>query len=148
MRLLPFFPLLFLLAACASTAPYTKQDLQQVREVHGFVVPDYENFKAAYLRHDDRVMQSWYYRSEADCRIEDRVDKRDTIDPNTKLFEASALQDSICNDIEAAWTYWRKAHHLRYDKALVPAALTDAWQDGDLDVKKIPALLRHPRQLS
>ncbi|GAC1324216.1 MAG: hypothetical protein NVSMB22_12770 [Chloroflexota bacterium] len=148
MRLLPLLGLVFLLAACASSALYTQQDLVQVRQSWTEIGPVYKNFKRAYMHHDDASLRYWYAQEQTRCKLVDVIDKRDTIDPNIKLFQASADVVDLCNDMEGVWAFWRRAHGLSYDKALLPASLFYNWQDGDLDIKKVPGLLRHPNELA
>lgn len=148
MRLCPLLGLLFLLTACASTAPYSRQDLTQVHQAWTEIGPVYKNFKQAYMRNDSTSLSYWYQQEQVDCKLVDQIDTRDTIDPNNKLFLASADVVDMCNDIEGAWAFWRRAHGLSYDKTLVPPSVLYNWKDGDLDVKTIPGLLRHPSALA
>lgn len=148
MRFLPFAALLLLLAGCASTALYQPVDTDQVRTAAAEIVPVYEGFKQAYLSNNGASLAYWYGREQNDCKLVDVIDKRDSIDPNIKLFAASENLDDLCNDIEVAWAYWAKQHHMKYESKLVPAVVTDAWVDGDKRVALLPELMAHPSQLA
>src|SRR5947209_16514304 len=93
MRFLPFGALLLLLAGCASTSLYLPQDTVQVRQAASEIVPVYEGFKHAYLANNGASLAYWYGREQQDCKLVDVIDKRDSIDPNIKLFAASENLD-------------------------------------------------------
>lgn len=147
-RLLLLVPVLLLLTACGEGAPYTQQDLQEVNQAYAQIRPVYLNFKKAFIHHDAQGIQSGFQREQIACRLVDKIDKRDSIDPNTKLFTASSALDSYCNDIESAYAYWAKAHHLPYDKTVVRETYPDVFKDGDYNMKRMASLLRHPSALS
>jgi len=119
-----------------------------VHEGQVLIVPVYKDFKQAYTRSDWKALRFWYDREQKDCRLVDVIDKRDSIDPNVKLFEASALLVSLCNDIEVGWAFWAKAHGEKYDKNLIPPTIADVWKDGAYNIKKMHGLLRHPGALA
>lgn len=142
-------PLLLLVAVtgCSGTRPYTAQDLRQVRTAAARIVPIYVNFMTAYERSDAAGMIKGYHQEQVACRLEDRVDRRDTIDPNTNLFEASADLDNFCNQIESAYARWAISQHLPYDKTIVPAG-NNPFADSQIALAKLPALLAHPADRS
>ena len=123
-------------------------DTVQVRQAASEIVPVYQGFKHAYLSNNGASLAYWYGREQQDCKLVDVIDKRDSIDPNIKLFAASENLDDLCNDIEVAWAYWAKQHHMKYEEKLVPAVVSDAWLDGDKRVETLPVLLRNPDQLA
>lgn len=138
---------LFALAACAGSQPYSKRDLSQVHQAYGEIVPIYLSFKQAYMSNDTPGVLRAFHREQQACRLVDVVDKRDTIDPNVQLFQASAALDNLCNDIEGIYVVWAKKHRYPYDKGIQPAFVEDAFKDGDLNVKKLPKYLKHPSDL-
>jgi hypothetical protein len=105
----------------------------------------YRAFKVAYFAGNTRMILTEYARERKVCKLIDVVDKRDTIDPNTNLFVASAGLDSLCNDIESAYAGWAKLHHYPYDKSIVPSRPEDAFVDGDANLEKMPKQMEHPR---
>ena len=138
-------PLLLLLTACSTaTRPYTSLDLKQVRSAYVAIRPIYVNFKAAYLRGDTVGILDGFRREQRACRVVDKVDNRDTINPNTNLFQASIGNDDMCNAIESAYVAWAKAHHYPYNKSVVPGDPEDVFLTSDLDLLKMQAYLRHP----
>ena len=145
MRLLPFFLLLVAAVGCRGTQAYSSTDLQQVRQAYRIIPPVYRAFKAAYYGGNTRVMLKEYAREKKVCRLVDVVDRRDTIDPNTNLFAASAGLDSLCNDVESAYAGWAIKHHYPYDKSIVPSRPQDAFVDGDANLEKMPAQMEHPK---
>lgn len=147
-HLLALLPLMLLLSGCFSTPLYTAQDLQQVRDSDHTLVPLYKDFRAAFHRRDAAVMQQDFEREQIAARQVDQIDVRDSIDPNTNLFQASAELDNLCNDIEAVWAAWEKAHHMPYDKSIQPALLSEAFQGSDKGLKDLAKWLRHPSSLS
>ena len=147
-RLLLFLSPLIILAGCASSSPYTAQDLQQVKSTYDVLVPLYRQFRTAYLRRDDQGIVKGYRQEQQVCRTVDSIDQRDTIDPNTNLFQVSAGLDNLCNDIESVYAAWQKEHHRPYPKDIVPAFLSEAFQGSDLQLEKMQKQLRHPAALS
>jgi hypothetical protein len=136
------------LAGCRGTQPYTSQDLTGVKSIAATIVPVYREFKQAY-RHDDRpVIESTFAREQAVCKQVDVIDKRDTIDPNVNLFQASAELDDFCNSIEDAYVFWAKAHKLPYDKSIFLGRRQEVFDTADADLKTIKKYLRHPSALS
>lgn len=145
MRRLLVLPLLLLLTACStSTRPYTSLDLKQVRAAYIVVRPTYVSFKAAYLHGDTAGIVDGFRREQRACRVVDEVDNRDTINPNTNLFQASIGLDDMCNAIEQAYVTWAKAHHYPYNKSIIPGDPEDVFLTSDLDLLKMQAYLRHP----
>jgi hypothetical protein len=147
-RLLFLISPLFVLVGCASSQPYTAQDLREVKSTYEVLVPLYVQFRAAYQRGDGSAMAGDYRREQRICRTVDAVDQRDTIDPNTNLFQVSAGLDNLCNDIESVYAAWEKEHHRPYPKDIVPAFLSEAFEGSDLQLKKMREQLRHPASLS
>lgn len=144
-----FLPLALLLAACSTTTRiYTSEDLHDVRAAYATIRPIYLNFKAAYFRHDTAGILSGFHQERQACRIVDRVDNRDTINPNTNLFQASIVLDDMCNAIEGAYVSWARAHHYPYDKTIIPGYAPDVFLTSDLDLLKMPAYMRHPARLA
>jgi hypothetical protein len=146
MRRLPLLLLLLPAAvACRGTQAYSSTDLQQVRKVYRTVPPIYRAFKAAYFAGNTSLILKEYAREQKACKLVDVIDKRDTIDPNTNLFVASAGLDSLCNDIESAYTGWAIVHHYPHDKSIVPGRAQDAFVDGDTNLEKMPSQMAHPK---
>jgi hypothetical protein len=150
--LVPILILLILtplaIAASRSSNPYTSQALRDVKQNYAQLHPVYLRFKASYQRKDALAMADQYRREQIVCAKVDKVDQRDTIDPNTDLFAASAELDNVCNLIESAYAAWEKAHHLKWDKRVTPAFPGDLWSGEDLSLKKMRGYLRHPSALS
>lgn len=143
-RILCSLLILILLAGCTGTQPYTATDLHQVREAYATITPIYNAFKVAYANNNAPAMNRLFARHTRACRLVDTIDSRDTIDSNTNLFEASSYLDSFCNDIESAYSGWRQAHGLSYDKSL-PATIPGTYfVDGDYNMTQMARLLRHP----
>ena len=134
--------------ARGSSKPYTQKDLRDVRNDYALLRPIYLGFRAAYFRNDARSMARYYDREQVVCSQVDQIDRRDSIDPNVNLFQASVGLDNFCNDIESGYAAWQRSHHLRYDKRVVPAFPGDVFKGGDLSLKKIAGFLRHPSALS
>lgn len=141
-------PLLLLLSACSPGPPYTQQDLREVNLAYSQIRPIYFDFRSAYIHHDAAGIRSGFEREQVACRLVDKIDRRDSIDPNTKLFTASSALDSFCNDIESAYEYWAKAHHLPYDRTVVRETYPDVFKDGDYNMKRMRKILRDPAGLS
>jgi hypothetical protein len=143
-RFLPALALGFLMTACGGSAPYTQQDLQQVRGVSRVLVPDYRSFKAAFLRNDFRTMKTDFRTEQRVCRTVDDIDNRDTISPNVQLFLASEGLVNLCNSIEYAYATWRHEHHLSYNESLNLGPPADLFVQADASLEQMPAELRHP----
>ena len=149
MRWLPLTPLAaLLLAGCLSSQPYTAQDLSAVKRVYAELLPLYVDFRSAYFHNDGVQMGQDFHVEQRLCKHVDVIDKRDSIDPNVNLFQASAGLDNFCNDIESVYAAWEKDHHLPYDKSIVPAFRLDAFKGSDVALKKLVKYLRNPSALS
>jgi hypothetical protein len=150
MRLLPLAALLglILLSGCASQAPYTAADLQQVKATYVQLLPVYEQFKADYTRKDGAALAVDFRREQGICRGVDVIDKRDSIDPNTNLFQASALLDGLCNTIESVYAWWQHQHHEHWDHSLVPNDPSVAFMGPDQGVEKMQGWLQRPAALT
>ena len=120
MRRLFLLGLLVALAGCRGTQLYTPQDLTAVKSAEATIVPVYLQFKRDYGRDNLARIKHTYAQEQRVCKQVDIIDKRDTIDPNVNLFQASAELDDFCNAIESAYVYWAKRHGLPYDKTIVP----------------------------
>jgi hypothetical protein len=140
-------PILILLAGCAGTQPYTSTDLRQVRQAYAEITPIYNAFKVAYAKNDQPAMNRLFAREQRVCRLVDTIDNRDSIGPNTNLFQASAYLDSFCNDIESAYSGWRQAHGLSYDKSLPKTIPGTYFLDGDYNMTQMARLLKRPAAL-
>lgn len=144
MRRAPLLVLLILLTACRGTQAYTPLDLKQVRHAYRQIPPVYRHFKPAYLAGNASLILKYYAREQRVCHQLDAIDQRDTIDPSTNLFEASVGLDTLCNDIESAYTSWAMKHHHPYDKT-VPTTTPDVqFLDGDAALVKMPQEMSHP----
>lgn len=139
--------ILILLAGCAGTQPYTATDLRQVREAYATITPIYNAFKIAYAKNDEAAMNRLFAREQRACRLVDTIDNRDSINPNTNLFQASAYLDTFCNDIESAYSGWREAHGLSYDASLPKTLPGTYFLDGDYNMTQMPRLLKQPAGL-
>ena len=149
MRLGPFACAgLLLLAGCTGQQPYTAQDLHQVRTAYRELRPTYIAFKQAYGASNARGIVRQYHREQIECRMVDRIDARDTIDPNTDLFEASVGLDNFCNAIEQAYAYWARTHGQPVPKGVAPSAPDDPFLGSDKSLAQMPVLLRHPAALA
>lgn len=148
MRRLSLLALLILLAGCRGTQPYTAQDLSGVKVAQATIVPVYVAFKRSYFRDDVAAVKQTYAQEQRDCKQVDVIDKRDTIDPNVNLFQASAELDDLCNAIESAYVYWARKHGLPYDKTILPGRRQEVFLGSDTDLKTLPKYLRHPSALS
>jgi hypothetical protein len=148
MRRLIFLALLVALAGCRGTQPYTSADLTGVKTAEATIVPVYRQFKQEYGRDNRAEIQRTYAREQEVCKQVDVIDKRDTIDPNVNLFQASAELDDFCNSIESAYVYWAKRHGLPYDKSIVPGRRQEVFLQADADLLTIGKYLRHPAALS
>jgi len=146
--ILPLAPALLLLAGCRDVQPYSQLDLRQVNQAYAEIRPIYYQFRTAFRYGDAQGIVTGFQREQAACKLVDIIDERDTIDPTTKLFTASSALDSYCNDIESAYAYWAKKHHLPYDKTVQRAGYPDVFKDGDYNMKRMASLLRHPSALS
>jgi hypothetical protein len=89
-----------------------------------------------------------YSREQELCTRVDVVDRRDTIDPNTNLFQASVGLDNFCNDIESSYAGWEKLHHRHYDKRVVPSFPENAFKASILSLEQMNKYLRRPAALS
>lgn len=137
-----------LLSGCRGTQAYTSLDLAQTRQAYTEILPTYLAFKQAYKRGDDRAMHAAFEREQVECKLVDKVDARDTIDPNVNLFQASYALDLMCDAIEQVWAIWEKQHGRPYDKtqAIVPAG--DVFLFSDPYVKKLHRWMRRPAALA
>jgi hypothetical protein len=136
-----------LLVGCLGTQPYYSIDVQQVNRAYVTLKPIFLAFRSAYLRRDAAGMAREYAREQRACRLVDTIDHRDTIDSSTNLYVASSYLDSFCNDIETAYSLWRKAHGQSYDKSLPPTLPGTYFLDGDYNLTEFPILMRHPAGL-
>lgn len=143
-RLLPVLALGFLIAGCAGSTPYTQTDLQQVRSVAQVLVPDYRSFKAAYLSNNYPMMTADFRTEQRVCVTVDKIDRRDTISPNVKLFLVSEGLDNLCNSIEYAYATWRHERHMSYNESLNLGSPADLFVNADASLEQMPAELRHP----
>jgi hypothetical protein len=137
-----------LLVGCGLPPPFTKQDLQQVRQGYATILPLYNDFKTAYFQENTQRILSDYQQEQKDCRLVDEIDNRDTIDPNTNLFQASAGLDDMCNWIEEAYAGWAKPLGYPYPKDVIPSPRTYAFTNTAETLAKIPKYLQHPAALS
>src|SRR5947209_144673 len=103
MRRLFFLGLLVVLAGCRGTQLYTAQDLTGVKVARATVIPVYLQFKRDYRSNNPIRIQQGYAQEQQACKQVDVIDKRDTIDPNVNLFQASAELDDFCNAVESAY---------------------------------------------
>jgi hypothetical protein len=140
--------LLLVLVGCASNQPYTQQDLHEVRAASATLTPLVYAFRHAFFSDNTPGVLSAYHQERIACRLVDAIDRRDTINPNVKLWQASADLDDYCNDIESGFSTYAIEHHLPYDKKVNPSLRYDVMQQSKLDMKKMPDLLRHPADLS
>ena len=136
---------MLLLTACASSQSYTKQDFRQVNHAYSLLLPIYFDFRAAFFRGDFVKMTREFESRRPACKEVDAIDRRDTIDPNTDLFQLSAGLDGLCNDIESVYAAWEKAHHMKYDKSIVPTFLAQAFKGSDRGLRIMAQFQRHPR---
>lgn len=148
MRRLFLLAVLMGLAGCRGTQAYTSQDLAGVKTAEATIVPVYRQFRRDYRRDNRAQIQRTYAREQEACKQVDVIDKRDTIDPNVDLFQASAELDDFCNAIESAYVYWAKRHGLPYDKTIVPGRRQEVFLGSDADLKTIGKYMRHPAALS
>lgn len=133
------------LAGCNFTSPpYTQADITQVNEAYHMLHSNYLDFKKAYWSHNDPLLRTSYHRVEQACRIVDVIDNRDSIDPNVKLFSASAELDNFCNDIEVVHAVWAKDHHYHYQAKLLPDIPEETFLGADKCFATMPDLLAHP----
>lgn len=138
---------LLVLSGCTVQQPYTPLDLIQVRAAARAIVPIYVNFMNAYLTNDRAALVRDYRREQVACRLEDRVDRRDTIDPNVNLFAASADLGGFCNNLESAYVRWAITNHLPYDSTVNPSG-ADPFNGSAIALAKMPVLLAHPSERS
>lgn len=134
--------LLMFLSGCRGTQPYTAQDLSAVKVAGETVIPVYLQFKRGYKSNDPALIEQGYQQEQQVCKQVDVIDKRDTIDPNVDLFQASAELDDFCNAVESAYAYWAKKHHLPYDKTIVPGRHQEVFLQSDLDLKTFQKYVR------
>ena len=146
-KLLPI-GLIVLLAGCRGTQAYTQEDLRQVTQAYAEIVPTYQAFKRDFQTGNGAGIQTYFRREQRECKVEDIVDNRDTIDPNVNLFAVSVGLDDMCNAIESAYVTWAMAHGLPYDRTIVPGRPIDVFIAADTDYKKMPKQLRHPAALA
>lgn len=145
MRLLPVLAVVLLLfTACRGTYAYTPRDLRQVRQDYHTVVPIYLQFRSAFLHGDGPAILYWHHREVSACRLNNRIDKRDTIDSRTNLWAASVGLDDLCNAMDSAYAYWALQHHLPYDKRLYPAPPSQVFVGSDAALAVLPGELAHP----
>jgi hypothetical protein len=148
MRRLGLLSLLLLLAGCRGTQSFTQQDLSDVKQAWNALNPTMQAFRQGYKTGNASTIQGAFRQNEIYCKIVDGVDKRDTIDPNVNLFQASIALDDICNNIESVYVEWEKAHGLPYDTTIVPSRPGDEFLGLDKEMKKVPNYLRNPGSLS
>jgi hypothetical protein len=147
MRSLLIVIVFLVLAGCARTGPYSSQDLRDVRTAYDTIRPILLAFESSYFRHNSQGILSGYHREMTACKLADRIDKRDSIDPNVKLFEASADLDNMCNDMDSTYTLWAKSNGYPYDKTVTPALPGDVFKSAEKSMKEMGELLRHPASL-
>ncbi len=135
---------LVVLAGCQGTQAYLPQDLTGVKVAEATVIPLYKQFKVVYKHHDVPGMKKTYAQEQQACKQVDVIDKRDTIDPNVNLFQASAFLDNFCNAIESGYAFWEKSQGLPYDKDLTTGLQREIFISPDSDLKTIGKLMRHP----
>jgi hypothetical protein len=135
---------LVVLAGCAGSQPYSALDLKQVRQAYAAVRPVYWAFRAAYIANNYPAMKRLFAQEQRACHIEDVVDKRDTIDPNVNLYQASSQVNSFCNDIETAYAAYRKAHAMPYDELVNETLPGTYFEDGDYNMQIIGRYLGNP----
>jgi hypothetical protein len=139
---------LLLLTSCGASQAYTSQDLTDVKSIYASLLPVYLNFSNAYAQGDWSQMTVNYHREQVICTRVDVVDRRDTIDTNTNLFQASVGLDNFCNDIESAYAGWEKLHRHPYDKRVVPSYPENAFKASILSQQLMKKYLRRPAALS
>jgi hypothetical protein len=137
--------MLLFLPACASSQEYSHQDLRQVNHAYSLLLPVYLDFRAAFHRGDFAQMTRDFASRRPACKEVDAIDRRDTIDPNTDLFQLSAGLDGMCNDIESVYAAWEKAHHMKFDKSIVLSFLAQAFKGSDRGLRIMAQFQRHPR---
>lgn len=147
MRFLVLCTLLVLLAGCQGAQLYTQEDLHQVNQGWNELYPTYRAFETAYKVGNTNGILTQFARLEQECKIPDQIDKRDTIDPNIKLFEASVALDDMCDTVESAYVTWAKPHGYPYDKTVLPSRPSEVFIGTDVEVKGVPKLLAHPSEL-
>jgi hypothetical protein len=148
MRVFVLLTLVVFIAGCRGTQPYTAEDLHQVKAAYADIGPLYAGFKKAFAQGDAAGILHGYAQEQSDCRLVDEIDKRDTIDPNTNLFMASAGLDWMCDSIEEAYTYWAKRHGYPYDKHLTTDRPQDIFTGTDKSYVLMNDWLRHPSSLA
>jgi hypothetical protein len=144
MRRLTLPLILLVLTGCRGTQPYSSQDLREVKQAYAQLYPNFTAFRHAYFRGQKASIQRYFRRNETMCRLADVIDKRDTIDPNVNLFQASIALDDMCNNVESVYALWAKEHHLRYDKSIVPSRKSEEFFGLDVELAKVPTYLKHP----
>lgn len=148
MRRLFLLAVLVPLVGCRGTQAYTSHDLSAVKKAASTIVPVYRQFKRDYRRGNKAALQRAHAQEQKVCKQVDVIDKRDTIDPNVNLFQASAELDDFCNAIESAYVFWAKRHGLPYSKSIIPGRRQEVFLQADSDLKTIHKYLRHPSTLS
>jgi len=143
-RLLPLLAIVLVFSSCRGTYSYTPKDLKQVRRDYRLVVPIYEQFRTAFLRGNGRAIRYWHVRELATCRLNNRIDKRDSIDPRTNLWAASVTLDDLCNAMDSGYAYWAMQHHLPYDKKIYPAPPDQVFVGSDAELLLLPKEMAHP----
>lgn len=136
------------------SSPYARRfsplDLRQVRAVYSNLRPIYEQFKVADRSNNSQGLASAFAREQRLCVRVDTIDRRDTIDPNTNLFQASTGLDTLCNTIESIYAGWREQRHLPFDKSISAAPATDptVFEGADKTIAHMAKWLEHPSTLS
>ncbi|HEX8918112.1 MAG TPA: hypothetical protein VF898_06395 [Chloroflexota bacterium] len=137
------------LVGCSSSRPYTALDLAQVKAGYHSLLPVYLHYRKAFFAHDFAVMQQEFAAEQVICKTQiDPVDRRDTIDPNTNLFQASGDLDNMCNDVESTYAGYRKLHHMSYDKTINPSFPPESFSGSDKELAAIKKYFKHPSALS
>lgn len=131
------------LTGCASKQAYAAQDFQQVKAAWTSLKPVYLQFRSAFTADRTTGILRAYHRERRICLLVDAIDRRDSIDPNTRLFQASSNLDVLCNTIESVENMWAKKTGYPYDKRL-PLADPPYFVYTDAVLLQMPFLLKHP----
>ena len=135
------------LSSCRGTQSYSQQDLQDAKRAWSALHPTLLAFEQAYKTGNASVMAIEFRRNENTCKIVDGIDKRDTIDPNVRLFYASITLDDVCNNIESVYALYRQTHHLAYDNSITASRPGAEFLGLDKELSKMPSQLRDPGAL-
>jgi hypothetical protein len=147
-KILGLVAVLLFAAGCRGTQAYYPVDLKQVRTAYARIAPIYTNFKEVYGRGDTAGIRRDFKKEQAACRLVDVIDRRDTIDPNVQLFQASVELDAMCNAIESAYVWWAQKHGYPYDKSVIGYRPDEVFVGADAGLLKMPGYMRHPSALA